>query len=307
MKLISEIINDLVNDQCSLTTALNKTKVLANRVCHDVLLNWVDHELKGYPTQDDVPEYRITYGTIIGNFLNNGFQVTNYPLPLPSIGDDLDRKLREFRVQDNIATLESYLTTYLEKDNDSLVAYFPEDLTRLVESIMKNANGPYFQLTDAGVKVPLHFATQVLSAIKDKLLEFMLEMEKEFGLETELIDLKNNNAKITYIMNNTINSTGDGNIINTGNHAKINATITITKGNKEVLEKTLRENCVDQEDISELIEVIDTEEASSKAFGVKVNGWIQKMFAKSLDGSWQVGIGAAGTLLAEAIKAYYGL
>src|SRR5690349_21563566 len=109
MKLISDIINDLVNDQRSLTTALNKTKVLATRIGHDVLLNWVDHELRGYPTQDSVPEYRITYGTIIGNFLNNGFQVTNYPLPLPSIGDGLDKKLREFRVQDNIATLESYL------------------------------------------------------------------------------------------------------------------------------------------------------------------------------------------------------
>lgn len=31
------------------------------------------------------------------------------------------------------------------------------------------------------------------------------------------------------------------------------------------------------------------------------------MLAKSLEGSWQIGIGAAGTLLADVIKGYYGI
>lgn len=59
---------------------------------------------------------------------------------------------------------------------------------------------------------------------------------------------------------------------------------------------------------SELIEIIDTEEpnAENKTFGEKVNGWIVKMVNKALDGSWNVGIGAAGSLLAEAIWKYYG-
>ena len=39
----------------------------------------------------------------------------------------------------------------------------------------------------------------------------------------------------------------------------------------------------------------------------RVNNWIKKMMNKSLDGSWQIGIGTAGTLLADAIKGYYGM
>ncbi|HCN85274.1 MAG TPA: hypothetical protein DIT07_16890 [Sphingobacteriaceae bacterium] len=306
MKLISDIINDLVNDQISLTVPLNKTKVLATRIDNKILLDWVNLELKGYPNNGTIPLYRKTSGTLVGNFTNNGYLVSNYPLPLPEMGEELDLQLKEFRMLDNIATLEGFLTSYNEHNNDSLISVFSDGLLRSIENIMRNTNGPYFQLTSAGIKVPIHFSTQVLSAIKDKLLDFMLNLETEFGIETEITDLKNNNAKINYIMNNTINTTGDGNIINTGDKSKITAEINITKGNKELLEKTLKENGVNHEDITELLNVIDTEQPTDNSFGIKVNSWLQKMLSKSLDGSWQVGIGAAGTLLAEALKSYYG-
>ena len=137
-------------------------------------------------------------------------------------------------------------------------------------------------------------------------MEFMLEMEKEFGLETELMVLQRNNAKINYIMNNTITNNGDGNVVNTGEGSTVNAVINISKGNKEQLTKTLKDSGLNNQDIAELLTVIDTEEPEGNNFGVRVNGWIKKMLEKSLDGTWQTGIGAAGTLLADALKGYYG-
>ena len=42
-------------------------------------------------------------------------------------------------------------------------------------------------------------------------------------------------------------------------------------------------------------------------FGPRVSAWIGKMIGKAAEGSWQIGLGAAGNLLAQAIAKYYGL
>lgn len=302
MKLISDIINDLVDDQLSLSVALNKTKILATRINNSNLLNWVNNELKGYPNKNSLPAYRKTQGSIIGDFMNGRQHVSNYPIPLPDLGEEMEKEMHSFCLYDSVATLE----VFTKNESPSLVFRFPDGVRNSLENILRGSNGPYFQLLNIGVTVPIHFVNQALAAAKDRLLDFMLELEKEFGIETEIEDLKRNSSKVNYIMATTINNNGDGNVINTGKNATIDATISITKDKREQLEETLKANFVEQEDISELLKVIDLQEPSSTGFGTKVNAWFQKMIAKSLDGTWQVGVGAAGTLLAEAIGRYYG-
>ncbi|TCD00268.1 hypothetical protein EZ449_20965 [Pedobacter frigidisoli] len=301
MKLISDIIGDLVDQQTSLVSALTKTKVLATRIGNQNLLEWVNFELKGYPNTSSLPEYRKLSGTIIGDFMNRVRHVTNYPIPLPEFGGDVDDTLREMPFLEGASTLE----LFEKNENPSLVFRFPDSVKHSLESILRNANGPYFQLLNIGVTLPIHAANQVLSAARDRLLDFILELEKQFGMETDLSELKKNNTKINYIMNNTITNNGDGNVVNTGENAMVNANITITKGNKDQLARTLRDNGVETEDVAELLTVIDTEQPEGSSFGAKVNGWMKKMLAKSIDGTWQISVGAAGNLLAEALKAYY--
>lgn len=74
------------------------------------------------------------------------------------------------------------------------------------------------------------------------------------------------------------------------------------------MQKTLSQNGIEESDIAELIKIIDTEEPNKDkgTFGSQANLWIGKMMDKALDGSWQIGIGAAGNMLAEAIQSYYG-
>ena len=97
--------------------------------------------------------------------------------------------------------------------------------------------------------------------------------------------------------------------MNTGEKANIIAAININKGNKEELDKHLQAIGLNDIDTTELIDIIDTEEPNfdNKTFGQKVNTWIQKMLGKVLDGSWNIGIGASGNLISEAIKTYYGM
>ena len=118
---------------------------------------------------------------------------------------------------------------------------------------------------------------------------------------------KNNNMgnknKLGDLSNNTFN--GHTTII-VGDNNKVN--YTITEGSFDSLKDMLSKNGVSNGDISELKMILESEKPNSekKIFGNQTNGWVSKMISKSLEGSWSIGIGAAGKLLADGIKAYYG-
>ncbi|GAQ15729.1 abort lactococcal phage infection AbiTii [Myroides odoratimimus] len=120
-------------------------------------------------------------------------------------------------------------------------------------------------------------------------------------------------TKVTMVENKNlggITNTSFGNnatiIVGDNNQVK---NVQIRQGNFKELEDLLVKNNVSQEDISELKEIIENEQPNldNKVLGDKANGWIAKMVKKCLDGSWAIGIGAAGKLLADGIKAYYGM
>ncbi len=56
--LLDEIIVTLSDENGSLTSALLKTKVLLHSIGKKDLASWVTHELKGYPDEGSIPEYR---------------------------------------------------------------------------------------------------------------------------------------------------------------------------------------------------------------------------------------------------------
>lgn len=128
------------------------------------------------------------------------------------------------------------------------------------------------------------------------------ELEEKETPEEQLLN------QIMIPMSQTIiNTDGDGNIVNTGDHTVIHASIKIRKGDRNQLSSVLKNNGVEENDIKDLLEVIDTEEpVNESTFGEKVNSWMKMMLGKAVDGTWKIAVGAAGSLLAEVIKLYYG-
>ena len=116
-----------------------------------------------------------------------------------------------------------------------------------------------------------------------------------------------NKTKSIGFSGNVIGDNFSGNTIIIGDHNQVK-TIQIQNGNFDSLKELLERNNVSSEDIEELKEIVTTEEpnAETKILGAMANTWISKMVNKCLDGSWAIGIGAAGKLLADGIKAYYG-
>jgi hypothetical protein len=103
-----------------------------------------------------------------------------------------------------------------------------------------------------------------------------------------------------------INNTGDGAIINTGHSNTIKSSF--IKWDRDNLRQELLKAKVTELDIDELFEVIDQEPPATKGnYSSKVNSWIIKMLNKAADGTWQIGVGAAGGFLATILANYYGL
>lgn len=132
-----------------------------------------------------------------------------------------------------------------------------------------------------------------VSNIAGRLKDFIGKTKKDMGIKNNLGDLSNNTF-------------GDNATIIVGDNNQVKSSI--TKGNFDSLKVLFVNNGISEDDIAELKTIIQQEEPDTekKIFGSETNGWISKMVSKCLDGSWAIGIGAAGKLLADGIKAYYG-
>lgn len=132
-----------------------------------------------------------------------------------------------------------------------------------------------------------------ISNLASRLKDYIGKSSNNMGKKNKLGDLSNNtfNGHTTIIV-------GDNNNVN----------YTITEGSFDSLKNMLSKNGVSSGDISELKIILESEDPNyeKKIFGNLTNGWVSKMISKSLDGSWAIGIGTAGNLLADGIKAYYG-
>lgn len=169
--------------------------------------------------------------------------------------------------------------------------------------------------------------TVKVNSIADAVKEFAANKEKavRFSIPQEsLFDYQNvrqyypqmyhqmPNIKNEIIMGNKIqvgDITGDNIILNNGNEANIHAAINVSKGNLDSLKRQLSKYGIENEDIEELAEIVQTESpnSASNTLGEKSNGWILKVAGKALSGAGKIAIGISSNILANVIRQYYGI
>jgi len=82
MTLLRDIQNSAIDSSSSLSNLLRKCKVLAARLQNEELKKWVDSELDGYQTRDEVPKYRIIECVAKGNLGGPfGAEMKNITIP----------------------------------------------------------------------------------------------------------------------------------------------------------------------------------------------------------------------------------
>jgi hypothetical protein len=306
-----ESIIEILTENKSLTSALLKTQVLATRLDNDNLRNWVTQELQGYKISDNLPDYRHVRSNPKADLDDGMHYQANSPLPTTILPPNFSELLLKFRLYNGVQSLEQ---TASGEYGDYLSKEFAEDFSnRLSKEIQKNG----YQLSVHNVKMLTHISevSQALGEIRSRLLELMLKLEKQYpslekDLKKENFDKNPVNQKIIQIMNQTnITTTGDSNIVNTGNNNTFNVNTKINKGDIDGLTKALKELKVSEEDIKEAVEIVKVDEpiVETKTLGPQSRGWISKMIDKTLDGTWLITTGAAGGLLVELFKHFFGI
>lgn len=294
MKLITQIIEDLTEDDKSLNSSLLKTKILADKMETDSVFAWVNNELNGYSDIKILPEYRILPASATGTFVNRVQMLKNVPIPTMSLDEELKEFLTSMRISNSVSNLEHHIST----DSGELGISIPLEFCQWINSQLDS--NAYLQF--GRVNVGRNMIVELLNNVRSRLLDFLLKIQREFK-EDEFAE---NKTSIDDIFSGTIINS---NVIFSGNNNSQSLTTKITNGNLEELKNKLRENSVSEKDIEE-VEKIVKEEAiinSPDSYGPKMQNWLKEMLGKAIDGSWKISVNVASKFLTEVIKNYYGV
>ena len=299
MSLLDEISSDLVNESADLSNTLRKAKMLSRAIGLPEFREWVDFELGGYPERDKVPSYRQFKPTNVGTF-SGPFQSMIKNVVLPTY--NLPSAVKEFA--DNLIFFEGIgeLEALAAQAPDSHQVKWPQEMIILTRDSLKMTGG--MVLVDAHQPIPSHLISGILDQVKNKLLDFVLDLQ-ENNITSE--DLSNHTVKPEIARGIFINNIyGDRNVIASGTH--VNQLIsTVKEGDLASLARFLREHNVEDSDIGDLEVAVSSEPTACKGrYGPKVRAWLGGMISKAASNTWNVGLEAASKILTEALKSYYG-
>ena len=173
MSLLREIQNTAIDSNAELATLLRKCKVLAARLGNAEFKKWVESELSGYKSKDELPDYRILHVNSKGHFSGAfGSGLRNADIPMFAIPEEFRENLKHSYLMEPVASMEALVANAesglaQEPWNPDLVAY-------VGQSIYQNMN-----CMQAWKVIPVTSVVAALDAIRNRVLSFVLEIEAE--------------------------------------------------------------------------------------------------------------------------------
>jgi hypothetical protein len=302
LNLLNEIIDALSSQSSSLTDALLKTKVLLHKIGHRELVEWVNHELNGYPPGSDVPDYRFLPAQVLANMSNISYQANSHPIPIWHLSQEERSSLETAKMYQSLAVLEKLV----ENDGGFLQSPIPMELN----GILGKNLGSGFVIQRAWSSIGQADVAQIFVQVRSRLLDFVLGLKDQLGddVPDQEIKQRTDSFDAPSLFNNAI--FGNNATIVVGSHNAQEVTNVIVKGDFPVLAEHLKQHGVQDSDISVLEVAIEHDknapEIEDKKFGLSVRAWLQIMLSKAVDSTWNIELGVASSLLATALQKYYG-
>lgn len=270
---------------------LNKSLLVARKLKIKEFRKWCELELEGYE-KNTLPEYRKFRGQLKVFNPYHGFQTFIIP-------DDLDEVVTSISINLSVGEINNLL----KQDGDS----FENVISNQAKRQLMSLQGGY----DLEPRV-IFKRSQLLgitSKLRNIILNWSLQLEEDgiLGKGLKFSD-KEKEAAMSVNHFNIQNLQGIAGTIS-GGTINQNNQINIKEMDFDSLAKYLAANNIAFSDIQTLKEAIqhDSIPTESNKLGENVSGWIATMMGKAANGSWDIGIATAGTLLAQSIASFYGL
>lgn len=301
MGLLEDIQSDILNDDIPLATVLRKALVLASKLGSNRLRDWASYELNGYPNDAELPSYRVIQCESRCD-LSGMFQsfIKNAPVPITLLPEWLQEWATEVKFPQSISALEDTVT---RSEGGTLTLQWPPEYFGLVKGL-----NPDFVVFHVWKVVSASAVASAIDSVRTNLLNFVLELENLDGSsDIPSLGVRQKEVVESKITNHIY---GNNNVVASGHNVSQHIQADgIRVGDLEQLLKLFRDLAMPSELLEELKKAIadDKERADKAEIGNSVTAWMGKALAFATKGAWNIGVGAAGSMLAKAISAYYGL
>jgi hypothetical protein len=299
--LLDDIIAILSDENGSLNGALLKTKVLLHSIGKKDLATWVTNELKGYPDEQSIPEYRIVSAEVRCNTASYTWQQTGVLLPLGHLTEDQRRSFTVSRCVMSISSIEAAANKRLENTQHKLIRSLPPEFTHLFDEVTPEG----VNILSLWCEFNMIEIAAILTEVRSRLLDFALELRDVVGIETPEADLANKVANVDTAKMFGTSIFGDGNTIIIGSQ-NVQA-ITNQKDDIEGLIGAIGQLGFQQAQLTELREAVAEDQAAGKVPDVsegKTGTWFGKALKEAGKGVVKAGVDVVSAVIVKALKAY---
>jgi len=306
VSLLHEIQAAVLQEDTDLGPILLKLRLLAARLGSQPLADWVKQESEGYPSNTEVPDYRIIGVSYTANFSGAfGSGIQNAPISPYLIEKFAGKRWVRYEMRDSIASVDDLLTTSGKGGSFGINA---ANLILLLQGKVY----PDYSCNSVSGHISRSALAAIRHSVRSRVLELTIELEKSIPEATGVLlgpssaSSNKHSAAATQIAQQIIY----------GNYTSISASgdgtsIAIAFGDRDQagLFEFLTQSGFPKADAKEIANLASTEDPSSKAepMGPKVRAWLVKNIKKATNGTWKMGISVASDVIKEALLKFYGL
>ena len=286
-----------LDNSVDIAEALRAAYMIASKLNLTEFRQWADRELNGYKgvRDEEIPNYRIMHVQIKAKNPFHGM------IPVFIQDEELREPLTNTFVRDSIGSLLAILDA---PDNKHIVFLMPFEAQQFINKLCGTHDLEIMQIASKNQ------VQSLVDRVRTFLLDFALSLEKN-GIIGSEISFSEREKKQASSMGKQIYIDNFQGILGDVSNSSISQSFNtaINKQDFLSLKNYLLEQNVPEADIEELHQSISNDSLpdGARSFGKNVASWIGKMISKAATEAWNVSISAAGGVLEEALKEYYGL
>ncbi|HCN85273.1 MAG TPA: hypothetical protein DIT07_16885 [Sphingobacteriaceae bacterium] len=228
--VLQQVIDDLLNTNSSLESALLKLNYFARLIKNEELLQFTDLEINGYK-EVELPQYRKAISTLTAKM--QAWQTYHTgEIPISMLEEPFNETLRYLGVYEGVKVLESMVSKSTKNNSPLLIKHLPMEMLSYVQPLASKIylSDVKIVVVEAWITANANIVTQILSTVRSRLLAFTMEIAERFGYNIKISSFKQeqdiNNQTINNFIRNEIINHGNGNITNTGSDSNLTAEIT---------------------------------------------------------------------------------
>lgn len=303
MSILREIQISVVQDDSDIGSILLKLRLLASRLGSNPLEEWVKFESEGYPSNFEVPSYRVIAVSYTGTFSGPfGSGIKNAPIPPYLIEKFAGKNWTNYKIRESIAAVDE-LT---KGSNDLSLGIDASNLILLLQGKIY----PDYTCVSINGHISRSSLANIQYSVRSRILDLTVELEKSIP-EIANINLEHPSSK-SIQDSDTVNQIsqqiiyGDVTTITSGDSSQI--FISLKERDDKGLIKYLIASGLPESDANELVSILANEEPAGKdePFGPRAKNWLLDNLKKAANGTWKIGISIATKIITEAALKYYG-